>query len=148
MILWVVRGVLNCDVCASRFSVHPQTNTSMQKRTENEQLGKPIHPNIPPTRPTNHRTTGKRTQPTLRPRTTTTEQKRQYTSRHHTNKHGASTHIQVSHTSSCMIVNIPYYHVSKTIIWMLYIAENIPPHNWNTKKQEKLTSSNCTRHGN
>ena len=72
----------------------------------------------------------------------------EYTSRHHTNKHGASTHIQVSHISSRIIVNIPYYHVSKTIMWMLYIAENIPPHNWNAKKQEKLTSSNCTRHGN
>jgi len=65
-----------------------------------------------------------------------------------TNKHGASTHIQVSHTSSCIIVNMAYYHVSKTIIWMLYSAENIPPHNWNLKKQEKLKSSNCTRYGN
>jgi len=27
-------------------------------------------------------------------------------------------------------------------------TENIPPQNWNAKKQEKLTSSNCTRHGN
>ena len=35
----------------------------MQKRTENEQLGKPIHPNIPPTRPTNHTTTGNEPNP-------------------------------------------------------------------------------------
>jgi hypothetical protein len=37
----------------------------MQKRTENEHLGKPIHSNVPPTGSTNRGTTSKRTQPTL-----------------------------------------------------------------------------------
>ena len=75
----------------------------MQKGTENEQLGKPIHPNIPPARPTYHRTTGKRTQPTLRTRTTGTEPRRQYTSGHHTDKYSANIHKQVSRILSCII---------------------------------------------
>ena len=71
--------------------------TSMQKGTENEQLGKPIYPNIPSARSTYHRTTGKRTQPNLRTSATATEQRWQYTSRHHTDKYSAYIQKQIAY---------------------------------------------------
>jgi len=115
--------------------------------SENEKLGKPIHPNISPTRPTYHRTTNKRTQPTVWTRTTTTEQRRQYTSRHHTDRYIASIHVQVSHTSFLYNSQHPISPRFVNYNIDIYILQTTYRHRLECDEAGMLTRGNCAGYG-
>jgi len=52
--------------------------------------------------------------------------------------------VLVGVVSGCVLIQTPHQQALRKHTHI----ENRPPHNYNAKKQEKLTSSNCTRHGN
>ena len=55
-----------------------------------------------------------------------------YTSRHYTDRYITSIHVQTTYRHRCVHIQTPHWQVHHKYIR----TENIPPHNWNAKKQK------------